>query len=146
MVYVTREKLETEIPAPHLADAVDDDREGGEDADKLDALLLKASSAVDGFLAPLYAVPFADPAPAACQEAAFCFAGELVYARRGVPTDDNPFTKRAEAWRKKLDLMGKGEMPLDSTIEIPFIETPEQRVKHPGLSVSEETTVNDTTR
>lgn len=146
MPYVTQAQLETEIPAPHLADAVDDDAEGGADQDKLDAILQKASDAVDGFIAALYQVPFGEPAPSACREAAFCFAGELIYARRGAKSDDNPFTKRAEAWRKKLEAIGKGEMALDATIEIPYVPTPEKRVRQAGHAITESPAVNDTMR
>ncbi len=146
MSYVTQEQLETEIPAPHLADAVDDDAAGGADESRLDAILQKASDAVDGFIAALYQVPFGEPAPAACREAAFCFAGELIYARRGVSADANPFTKRAEDWRKKLEEIGRGETALDATIEIPFVETPANRARRPGYAITEDTGVNDTMR
>lgn len=136
MPYVTREQLETEIPPQHLADAVDDDAEGGADTDRLDTILQRASDAVDAFLSSIYPTPFADPAPAACREAAFCFAGETIYARRGISSDDNPFTKRANDWRSKLTLMGKGEQPLDANIPKAFT---------PGAAITEPTQVNDTT-
>ena len=136
-MYVTQAQLETEIPAPHLADAVDDDAAGGADTDKLDAILQKASDAVDSFLAGLYPTPFADPAPAACREAAFMFAGELIYARRGVSTDENPFTKRANDWRKTLTLIGRGDLPLDANIPKAFT---------PGAAITEPVLLDTTTR
>lgn len=146
MPYVTQAQLETEIPAPHLADAVDDDREGGADTDKLDAILQKASDIVDGYIGALYEVPYGEPAPVACREAAFCFAGELIYARRGASSDANPFTKRAEAWREKLDLIGKGELKLDATIDIPYVETPEHRQTGPGAVITDTLTIDGSTR
>lgn len=137
MPYVSQAQLETEIPAPMLADAIDDDREGGADPEKLDAILQKASDAVDGFLSGLYPTPFADPAPAAAREAAFCFAGELVYARRGVGADQNPFTKRAADWRTTLKLIGAGKAPLDVNIPRSF---------YPGAAILETATIDSTTR
>lgn len=137
MSYVTQQQLETEIPAPHLADAVDDDAAGGADADKLDAILQKASDAVDAFLSSIYPTPFADPAPAACREAAFCFAGEMVYARRGVSSDSNPFSKRANDWRETLKQMGAGKLPLDANITKAFT---------PGAAILETAVIDTSTR
>lgn len=137
MPYVTRQQLETEIPAPHLVDALDDDSAGGEDQDKFDAIAQKASDAVDAFLAARYPTPFAEPAPAVVKESAFVFAGELIYARRGVSSDQNPFTKRAEEWRSTLKLIGKGELPLDANIIQAFT---------PGALISEPAAIDTTTR
>lgn len=137
MPYVSQAQLQTEIPAPHLADATDDDREGGSDTDTIEAILQKASDAVDGFLSGLYPTPFADPAPAAAREAAFVFAGELVYARRGVSTEANPFTKRAEGWRATLKLIGSGKMPLDANLVKAFT---------PGAALTEPVSIDTTTR
>lgn len=137
MPYVTQAQLETEIPPQHLADAVDDDAEGGADSDRIDTILQKASDAVDAYLGTIYPTPFADPAPATAREAAFVFAGEMVYARRGVSGDDNPFTKRADAWRKQLTLIGKGDLPLDANIPKAF---------SPGAAITEPATIDASTR
>lgn len=137
MSYVTRQQLEVEIPAPHLVDALDDDAAGGEDTDRFETLAQKASDAVDAFVSSLYPTPFAEPIPATIKEAAFVFAGELVYARRGVSSDLNPFTKRAEDWRATLKLIGAGKMPLDANIVKAF---------NPGALISEPAAIDGTTR
>lgn len=135
--YVTREQLETEIPPQHLADAVDDDAEGGADTDRFDTIAQQASDDVDGFLSSIYPTPFSEPVPAAVKAAAFVFCGERLYARRGVSADDNPFTKRANDWRDKLTKIGAGELPLDANIVKAFT---------PGAAITEAVSVNATTR
>lgn len=137
MSYVTRQQIETEIPALHLKEALDDDSAGGEDQDLFDAVAQQASDAVDAFLSSLYPTPFAEPAPAAVKQAAFIFCGELIYARRGVSGDDNPFSKRAESWRSMLTKMGAGELPLDANIVKAF---------NPGALISEPSAIDATTR
>ena len=137
MPYVTRQQLETEIPAPHLADALDDDAAGGEDADRFEALAQKAGDAVDAFVSSVYSTPFAEPVPPAIKEAAFVFAGELVYARRGVSAELNPFAKRANDWRATLKLIGARKLPLDANIVQAF---------NPGALISEPATIDGTTR
>lgn len=137
MPYVTKAQLIAEVPPQHLADALDDDAEGGEDSNTGDTVMAQASAAVDGFLASLYPVPFADPAPAAATAAAFAFAGEMIYARRGVTAETNPFTKRAEFWRERLQKIGSGELPLDATIPRQFA---------PGAAITEPVDVDASTR
>lgn len=135
--YVTREQLETEIPPKHLADAVDDDAEGGADTDRFEAIAQQASDDVDGYLSSIYPTPFSEPIPAAVKAAAFVFTGERLYARRGVSADDNPFTKRANDWREKLTKTGAGELPLDANIVKAFT---------PGAAITEPSAIDSTTR
>lgn len=112
MPYLTQTDIETSIPAPHLVDALDDDRDGSADANLLDEIIGVASNAVDSYLASLYSVPFADPAPAAVKEAAFVFTCELIYQRRRA--EPNPWKDRANFWRTRLEKIGDGKLPLDA--------------------------------
>ncbi len=111
--YVTQSELAAEIPAQLLLEALDDDGDGVLDDSAWAAVLSAASTAVDGFLAARYTVPFTTP-PAPVKAAAFAFAGEMVYSRRGTPTDKNPFTKRADYWRTQLAKIGAGNGGLES--------------------------------
>lgn len=133
MAYTTQAKLIGKIPAPHLNDACDDDGDGSADSGVLDAIIANAATAVDAYLAGLFEVPFTDPAPAACQEAALIFACEEVYDRRQV-SDRNPFKERADWWRKRLEAIGKGEIPLDATIEKEYT---------PGAAITENVSVDE---
>jgi phage gp36-like protein len=120
--YVTQSQIEAVIPAPTLADALDDNRDGAPDAGVLDQVIAVAGGEVDGYLASIYSVPFAEPIPAAVTDAAFVFACELIYQRRGIEADKNPFTARALAWRARLQLIGSGKQPL--TAETPKVLSP----------------------
>lgn len=128
MAYTSQAEIETLIPGPHLVDALDDDRDGAADAGLLATILTQASNAVDSYLAGIYTVPFVDPIPPVCKESGCVFACEMVYARRGVPADENPFTKRANFWRDRLEKIGKGEIPLDAG---------QVRLVTPGAAVTE---------
>lgn len=136
MSYVTQSRIQTVIPAPHLNDALDDDRDGMADSGVLDEIIAAASQAVDALLAPRYAVPFEDPAPALVAEGAFIFACELIYDRRQI-TDKNPFKERADKLRTRLDGIGKGEGELDAALPHAVI---------PGAAITEDVSVNDTMR
>lgn len=113
MAYTTQADIEANIPGPYLVDALDDDKDGNADPGLLDTIVSGASNAVDSYLAGIYTVPL-NPVPAVAKEASCVFTCEMIYARRGVPVDENPFTKRANFWRDRLEKIGKGEIPLDA--------------------------------
>ena len=137
MAYVTQTDIEVEIPAPHLVDALDDDRDGVPDSNKVDEVIARASSAVDAFLGGIYSVPFADPAPAPVKEAALIFAGEAICQRRQLFGDANPYNARANAWRLRLADIGKGKEPLAAGLARNFA---------PGAAVTEAAAVDGSTR
>lgn len=126
MSYVTQARIETAIPAAHLRDALDDDGDGQADSGLIEEIIASASQAVDAFLAGLFTVPFADPAPAVAAEAAFVFACERIYDRRQI-LEKNPFAERADFWRKRLEAIGKGEIPFDAS---------QVKPKSPGAAVT----------
>ncbi len=114
--YVTQQQIETAIPAPHLLDALDDDKDGVADSGLLDRIIAQACQAVDGYLQALYEVPIQSPPPLV-RDIAFIFAVELIYARREIGGDDkrNPWTAQANAYRKQLREIASGEVRLDAT-------------------------------
>lgn len=137
MAYVTETQIKTAIPAQHLTDALDDDRDGSADSGKLTEIIAQGSQQVDSLLESRYAVPFADPAPKKVAEAAFVFVCELLYQRRGLFDKDNPWFTRAEQWRKSLEKIGSGDGQIASD---------EEQAYTPGAAVTEDTVVDDTMR
>lgn len=115
MVYVALSDLEGRIPPAFLTQALDDDGDGAIDA--WDAVALSASQMVEGILAPRYATPFATPTPPVVTLAAQVFAGELIYQRRSVGNDVNPFHQQAETMRNTLNQIALGKMPLQPGVE-----------------------------
>ncbi len=117
MAYVTQSEIEAEIPAPHLVDALDDDKDGAADTGLLAQVITLASQEVDALLSPRYTVPFTDPAPAAVKTAALVFTCEMIYRRRETPDNLNPFTARAKSWRDQLMKIADGDGTIDATID-----------------------------
>lgn len=115
MPYVTRDQITTQIPAPLLADALDDNRDGAEDDGLFDNIVAQSSTDVDAFLAGVFTTPFTDPVPAQVNSAAFAFVCEAIYSRR--PVDGkNPWQAAAQKWRERLEKIGNRELPLDSNL------------------------------
>jgi hypothetical protein len=119
MSYVTRDLVAARIPAPVLTDALDDNGDGIEDAGLFDNIVAAASQEVDGYLAGLYNVPFADVAPAKVRAAAFAFTCEAIFQRRNVP-----FPKWLEEqvlfWRPHMAKVGNRELPFDAGVAKAF--------------------------
>ena len=136
MAYTTQTDIETLIPAAHLSDALDDNRDGAADAGLLDSLIATAANAVDAYLGGIFTVPFTTP-PAAVKEAALVFACEMIFARRLALDEKNPFSSRANFWRDRLEKIGKGQLPLDAATERP---------NTPGAVITETADVDSTLR
>lgn len=116
MAYTEQAAIEAEIPGPHLVDALDDDGDGQADAGVLEQVIANASEAVDGLIAPAYAVPVAVPT-AGLKRACLVFACEAIYRRRQVPEEANPFRKEGDSWREVLKEVGTGKRKLDASTE-----------------------------
>jgi phage gp36-like protein len=136
MAYVTQTQIETAIPAVHLVDALDDNRDGVADTGKLDEVIAQASQAVDSALESRYTVPFTT-VPKKVAEAAFVFTCELLYQRRGLYGKDNPWFDRAERWRDALEKIGAGEAQ---------IAADETAAYTPGAAVTDTVAVDDSMR
>lgn len=114
--YHTRASVAGSIPPDFLLEALDDDRDGIEDAGLYDVIAENASNEVDAFLGARIAVPMATPAPIAVQ-ASRVFCLETLYARRGYSekTDPpNPWAVQAKALRERLGRIASGEEPLEA--------------------------------
>ncbi len=127
MAYVTRDQVEDKIAPPVLLDALDDDGDGQEDSGRFDSIVGAASQEVDGYLAGLYAVPFADPAPAKVRAAAFVFTCELIYNRRASKVPDW-LAAQVKFWRAHLEKVADRQVPFDASVDKAF---------QPGASVTE---------
>ena len=115
MSYTSQAAIEAEIPASHLIEALDDDRDGQIDTLVLSQILANADAEVNACLEGLYATPFADEIPACCAAAALALACEAIYSRRQV--ERNPYSDRAAQWRGRLARIGAGDLPLSAAVE-----------------------------
>jgi len=140
-MYVELTDLQAVLPLQFLTQALDDDNDGVIDA--WEAVQAAAERSVNAVLGVRFSVPFiatdTNPIPPIVCEAAFLFAAEACYTRRGVEFDQNPFGKSASTMRATLRQIAAGEMPLAPTIErqkpsVSIITEP-ARTAGSGLSV-----------
>ncbi len=103
------------IPVAFLVQALDDDQDGTADATAWTDVLNQVHKLIDGPLSVRYATPFANPLPPIVTEAAPILAAELLYKRRGMGDDQNPWVKQATAVRTKLEKIAAGDLPLFPT-------------------------------
>lgn len=113
MAYVEQTDLEGLIPAEYLSEGLDDTGDENADTSAVWAQIAQSvQDEIDGRVGGRYAVPFSTPAPAAIKAAAKILALWMVYKRRGVSGDSNPWESQAQSWLKKLDGIGAGDIPL----------------------------------
>ena len=132
MPYVLTTEVTSEIPAPILRDALDDEADGRDHPEVLAAVIANASQEVDGYLAGLFTVPFADPAPAKVRAAALAFTVERIYSRR---EKDLPkrWAQQSKFWRDHLQAVGNRDLPFDASVAKAFV---------PGAAVTLDLSVN----
>lgn len=119
MAYIVSSDLDAYISANDLIPFADDSGAGNADTAKLASIIATAQLQVDGRLASIYTVPIV-PTPPLCKIATVIFTCEALYARRLTPGDKNPFKDQADQMRHKLDAIGSGDAPLDSSITRSF--------------------------
>ncbi len=112
-MYLTRQRLETLVPPPTLLQALDDDRDGIEDAGRFDAVADLVAEEIHGLIAPRYRPPLREPVPGIVTRAAAVFAAEMIFQRRLHASDDrNPFAAQARELRRRLEAIGQGNADL----------------------------------
>lgn len=112
MSYVVQADLEGKIPQQLLLQALDDNGDGLADDGVWDKLVTDVESAINSRLEANYTIPLETPVPAIITEAAKVLAAEAIYMRRGLTGDQNPWTKQADAMRKRLEDIGSGSVQL----------------------------------
>jgi phage gp36-like protein len=119
MAYIAQSDLKGLIPDEYLDEALDDASPSGADSALWDAVYAAVEDEIDGRLAASYSVPIPAPIPDVLKAAAKVLACHLLYQRRGIAAEQNPWSKDADYWRKRLDAIGKGEAPLTYQIAKP---------------------------
>lgn len=111
-MYTSLEQIKARIPADLLTQALSDS--DGVEIDE--AIWLQvytaAALAIDGAIGGRYSTPLAGTIPAVIQDAACTFCCELIYQRRGVPPEQNPWSAHARECRQRLIAIGAGTQPL----------------------------------
>lgn len=111
-MYVLKSDITSRVPGVFLTQALDDDSDGIADAGVWDSIAVSAGDAVDGLLGGRFHIPFAEPLPPIVTNAAQVFALEILYQRRGISPEQNPWAKQADDMRAMLRQIAKGAIPL----------------------------------
>lgn len=111
MAYISQADLKGMVPEEYLTEALDDDSSGVADTGMWDLVATAVDEEIDGRLAGRFEVPIS-PVPDVIKAAAKVLAANLLYKRRGVSDEVNPWTGDAKYWKEKLDRIGNGKEPL----------------------------------
>jgi len=133
MAYITIDRLKAYIQDTLLTQGLDDNADGAVDDQMFAEVVAAAETEIHGYLEGRYQVPFASP-PSIVLDADVKICAEILWLRRGNAGDQNPFTKPADALRKRLAAIGDGDKPLST--EIPA-------TNRAGAVVSEPSKVDD---
>lgn len=106
---IQRAAIEAEFDAEHLAEALDDDGDGAEDPGLFESLAAQAAEEVE---ARAELVALAHPAPPASflERAAVACLCAMLFRRRGVADDQNPFAGKEKAAFDLLDKLAAGDI------------------------------------
>ncbi len=111
MSYISQTDLAGTIPAATLAKALDDNKDGVEEAGVWAAMTAAVATRIDGYLEARYVTPLV-PVPSLVREAARVYMAELIYQRLGFSGDKNPWASRAHEISATLEKVALGELPL----------------------------------
>ncbi|HPS07299.1 MAG TPA: DUF1320 family protein [Kiritimatiellia bacterium] len=114
MAYCAHDEVQRLVGPQPFLEMLDDNLDGVEDSGLFDSLASDASAQVDGYLSAQYAVPFSATVPAFVRQCAKIFLAEMLYARRGIVRDANPWTRQADTLRARLERIAKGADALDA--------------------------------
>lgn len=120
MAYINNQDITSIISGFELPGFTDDGQTGQLNQGVLDIVFEAASNAADAYVASIYTTPFTTYVPAKIKDATLVFAAEMLYQRRLSPDEKNPFKARADFYRKLLEQIGAGEIPLDVNVPRAF--------------------------
>jgi phage gp36-like protein len=112
MAYLLQSDLEGRVPADVVIEALDDDRDGSADPGVFEKIVSDVEQAINGRLEGRFSVPLDEPLPYSIREGAVILGCEALYLRRGRAGEANPFYRQAEAFRARLEKIGRGDEPL----------------------------------
>jgi hypothetical protein len=124
MAYISQSDLTNYIDAVNLSGMLDDYALGPDNttfsSTILGNILQLSSDKTDALVSSIYSTPFQTPVPVKIRTASAIFACEMLYQRRLVSPEQNPFTEQANYWRKTLMLVNSGELSLDANVRREF--------------------------
>lgn len=115
-LYYAESDLAGMIPPDFLLQALDDNADGVEDAGLWASVAGQAGDAIDAYIGLRYSLPLAPPYPSVVINAARVFTAELLYKRRGIKDEENPWSAQASQIRTLLKSISLGQSPLSPSL------------------------------
>ena len=112
--YISSEEVRRLVGPQQFTEMLDDNLDSIEDEGLFEALALDAGNQVEAYLAAKYTVPFLAPVPSFVRQCAKIFCAEMLYQRRGIAKDANPWTRQADTLRARLERIASGKDELDA--------------------------------
>jgi phage gp36-like protein len=122
MAYIDRQQVIDKVGTENFTAFFDEDASGDDSqiTVRFNSSVATASQRVDGMLASVYKVPFAEPAPATVRDAALCFLCYMIWAKRYTPDIDNPYSGCQEFYMKLFDDIRINGTGLDASLDRAF--------------------------
>lgn len=114
--YVDKASVKAEFDALHLTEGLDDDRNDAEDAVLFESLAKEIDKRIQGVVSLVTAKGHASPPVQFLKNCGCDLMCALIFRRRGVPNDQNPFFEREKAALKHLDDLADGTMRAEKQV------------------------------
>lgn len=103
------------VDAPNLS-AMSNDYDGNAPVNMnvINAICQQASNKVDSLISSIYTPFINTPVPSKVKEASIIFALEILWARRLIPGEHNPWREQSKMWMDLLTKINAGELDLDA--------------------------------
>jgi len=108
--YVTRADIEAELDSYHLAAALDDDKDGAEDAGLFTALAGSVDAQVSAHADMISQLGYPTPPATLLRYCARVFMCALLFRRRGTGDGENPYAQPEKDLRDKLGQIESGTL------------------------------------
>ena len=106
MAYIVESDMYAYVTAGNLLKALDDTASGSATVGLFDNILAAVTDDIDGRCRRTFSDVV--PLPPLIKQAAIILTAELLWNRRPIGTESNPWTKRADTIREQLDRIGRG--------------------------------------
>ena len=120
MTRLTIDDLTGDMPEQKLIEALDDDQDGFADEKAFDAAIASANARAEAIFGGAVPAQYSSSADYAVR----VFLLDILYRRRGVADDSNPWAKLADEQEARLRALASGTEAIDATTDGVIISKP----------------------
>ncbi len=129
MTRLTIDDLTGDMPEQKLIEALDDDQDGLADEKAFDAALASANARAEALFGGAVPAQYSTAADYAVR----VFMLDILYRRRGVADESNPWAKIADAQEARLRALASGTEAIDATTDGVIISKPAKIYSSTGV-------------